>query len=74
MKSEILIDLVLFVLAVLWWWWFARRMDGIHAEAKRTADAVEAINTREMRADAKARAAEMARLEALQFEEDGDKA
>lgn len=43
------LDLALLVLSILWWLWFARRMDGIHAETKRAADAMEAINLRQLR-------------------------
>ena len=38
-------------------------MNGIHAEVKRAADALDAINTREIRREAKARAAAQARIE-----------
>jgi hypothetical protein len=64
MSLPLILEIILLILAVIWWAWFAQKLNGIHAETKRAADALEAMNTRELRADAKARAAESARLSA----------
>jgi hypothetical protein len=68
MTPALFIDILLFALAVSFWLWFGARMNGIHAETKRAADAMDAMNKRELQTAAKARAAEQARLDELMVE------